>query len=597
MSLRARLCATALSVAAVVPLSSCRHASPTSATGSSKASAAKELEQLSDAYWDYSMRGNPIWATYLADRRFDDQLPDITPEGIQARLDQAKALFKSANEIDPDKLDEEDRVTRDTLLAMLDGEIQGDVCKSELWDVNALDGIQTTLGELPQLHGISAPEHAEHLITRYQKSADWLDQHISNLRVGQQQGYLAAKVAVTRVIEQLDGMLTVAPEQSAFVTSVKLPASFDAKTTEDLQARLLDAVKTRMYPALQRYRDFLQNEYLPEAREQIGVEANRDGAKCYRARILANTHLDLSPERIHSIGLDLAEQNLAEMKAIAKKLTGKEDLAALEAYLAKDPSDHVDSREALLKYADGLIRHAEAKLPEEFGRLPELQVKVKPIEEFREASSPMGYYYSGSEAEHRPGYFYLNTHGAKTVPLYLLQSLTFHESVPGHHLQGAIAQELTSLPKFRRELGDGAYTEGWAHYAELLADELGLYDGDAGRFGMLSDQALRAVRLVVDTGMHHMGWSREKALDYMLTHTAEPRDDAEREIDRYIVWPGQALCYKLGQLEILDLRAEAKKKLGAKFDARAFHDEVLAHGAIPLPVLRGVIERWIERQK
>jgi uncharacterized protein (DUF885 family) len=388
-------------------------------------------------------------------------------------------------------------------------------------------------------------------------------------------------------------MLADPPERSVFVTTVSFPDSWSEAERSERRAPLVEATRTSLYPGLRRYLDFLRGEYLPRARQDVGVRANPDGERCYRARIRANTHLEMSPEEIHHLGLEQVERNLAGMKEIARRLTGGEELAAAVERLANDPTQHVKSREELIRFAQALIARAEAKLPDVLGRLPRQRVQVKPIEEFREQSSPTGYYYNGSEAEGRPGFFYLNTGDPASHPLYLLEALTFHEAVPGHHVQGALAQEMEGLPRFRRELGDAAFTEGWAHYAELLADELGLYSGDAGRFGMLSDQALRAVRLVVDTGMHQFGWTRERALAYMRSHTAEPADDAAREIDRYIAWPGQALAYKLGQLEILELRAEARKRLGPRFDVRAFHDALLSHGAIPLPVLRGAMEEWM----
>lgn len=555
--------------------------------------AARSLEKLSEDYWDLQMQENPIWATYLTDRRFDDQLPDLSPEGRRKAVSRARFLLGETRAIDPKTLHEQDRVTREMLMLLLEGPVQTEVCQAHLWDVNALNGVQTQLGELPSLHPILTPAHAESLVRRFEKSGPWLDQHISNLRVGQEQGYSAAKVAVVRVIAQLESMFATPPAQSPLVTSVVLPADWDEARKKEVRDALTRAVAESVYPGLQRYHLFLKNEYLPQAREAVGVSANRDGAACYRARILAETHLPLTAEEIHAVGKAQAEQNVADMKAIALRMTGKEDLESVKKHLDSKPENHVDSREALMDATRAWIAKAERKVPEVIGRLPKTRVEVKSIETFREQAAPTGYYYSGSSEEQRPAYFYLNTYQPEKRILPLLESLTMHEAVPGHHVQIALAQELEGLPRFRRELGDGAFIEGWAHYAELLADELGLYSGDAGRFGMLSDQSMRAVRLVVDTGMHALGWTREQALQYMLTHTAEPRGDAEREIDRYIVWPGQALTYKLGQLEILRLRKEAMERLGDRFDVRAFHDALLARGAIPLPVLRRVMTDWI----
>jgi uncharacterized protein (DUF885 family) len=584
--------AATLLVLALAP--SCRH-SP-AASEVSNASSSPQLARLAQEYWDYEMRKNPVWATFLADRRFDGELPDLTPAGVAAARQKARTIHGEATSIDPAGLSAQDRITRLMLLALLEGSLDTEICELHLWDVNALDGVQNILGEMPQLHSVREKRHAEALLARYRNSGDLLDQHVSNLRAGQRRGYLAAKPAVVRVVEQLETMLTDPPERSIFVTTVRLPDVWPEGERSQWRARLLEAARASLYPGLRRYRDFLRGEYLASAREKVGVRENPDGERCYRARIRSHTHLDLSPEEIHRLGLKEAERNLAGMKEIARRLTGGEDLEVLKARFAAEPSQRVNTREELIQFAERLIARAEAKLPNVLGRRPRQHVQVKPIEEFREQSSPTGYYYNGSEAEDRPGFFYLNAWDPASRVLYLLEALTFHEAIPGHHIQGALAQELKGLPRFRRELGDPAFTEGWAHYAELLADELGLYSGDAGRFGMLSDQALRAVRLVVDTGMHQFGWTRERALAYMRSHTAEPAEDAAREIDRYIAWPGQALAYKLGQLEILKLRAEATARLGAQFDVRAFHDALLSNGAIPLPVLRAAMGEWLSGQ-
>jgi uncharacterized protein (DUF885 family) len=571
---------------------SCRHSPPHSVEVSDPVAPSQKLEKLAGDYWDLEMRKNPVWATFLADRRFDAELPDITPSGVAAARAKARAILDEARALDPTPLSPQERVTREMLVALLEDSIAAEICEAHLWDVNALDGVQSTLGEMPQLHSVLQKQHAESLIARYRQGGKLLDQHVANLRTGIQRRYLAAKPAVARVIEQLEVMLADPPERSMFVTTVRLPDTWSEQERSELRTLLLEATRTSLYPGLRRYLHVLRNEYLPVAREKVGVEANPDGEQCYRTRIRAHTHLDLSPEEIHRIGLQESERNLAEMKEIARRLAGRDEIDTLKKHLSRDPSQHVKTREELLDFAEGLIARAGAKLATAFSRLPRQQVRVKPIEEFREQSSPTGYYYNGSEAEGRPGYFYLNTWDPSSRTLYLLESLTFHEAIPGHHLQGALAQELKGLPRFRRELGDPAFIEGWAHYAELLAGELGLYSGDAARFGMLSDQSLRAVRLVVDTGMHHFGWTRQRALEYMRSHTAEPPEEMEREIDRYIVWPGQALAYKLGQLEILKLRAEAKARLGDRFDMRAFHDAMLSNGAIPLPVLRRVMNEW-----
>ena len=585
----------ALLAAALLLLSACRHG-PAEAPAHSGTEAARALAELSEAYWDHEMRKAPVWATFLSDRRYDELLPDVSPPGIEAQRARAKKLLDDTRALNDRQLDEADRLTRDTLISLLAAEVGLFVCEAHLWDVNAMDGVQTLLGELPTLHGITDPEHAEALLVRYRKSGAFIDGHIANLRTGSSSGYTAAKVSVQRVLEQLDAMLKGPVEESPWVAEVQ-PKGWSDGRVRRLRAELAKEAEAHVRPALERYRLFLRNEYLPEARVDVGVSANKNGEDCYRAKIRHSTGLALSPEELHKTGLEEASRNAAEMRRLAKALTGRDDvpLSEVNGLLAQDPARTAKDREGLVTFVEGLISRAERVMPQAFGRLPKMKLEVKQIEAFRESSAAPGYYYAGSLAEERPALFYLNTSNPTERLLHMLEPLTFHEAVPGHHLQGALAQELTGLPRFRRELGETAYVEGWAHYAERLADELQLYSGDAGRFAMQSDQALRAVRLVTDTGMHALGWSRERALAYMLEHTAEPRDQAEREIDRYIVWPGQALAYKVGQLEILRLRGEAKKRLGDRFDLRAFHDEVLKRGALPLPILRREVEAWIEK--
>ncbi len=575
----------------------CAHPAVRSGDDASRNPSAR-LTELADAYWDFELREDPINATWLGDRRHDALLPDASEAAHSRRLETVRTLAQQVEAVDPAPLSEEERVTRSVLLTHLHRTLSTELCRSELWDINPLDGVQTVLGELPSLHSIATEEQARTLAERYRHAGTWLQQHMDNLRRGLQRGYRAPRVGVERVIAQLDRMLEQRerPADSSFVALAQLPSGWSEPQRTAARTALATAATEGLFPALGRYRDFLRDEYLAHARPEAGVSANPDGPACYAARIQATIGRPLTPEEIHRTGLAEVEKIEAGMKAIAVRRVGREDIAALEASLLEDPAQHPATREAVLAFNRALLEKAQARLPEVFGRLPKRRLEVKPIEEFREKDAPAGYYYQGDEQGTRPGYYYVNTYNPSERTFFGMEPLAFHEGIPGHHLQIALAQELEGLPAFRRYMGDGAFTEGWAHYAERLADELGLYSGDAGRYGMYSDQSLRAVRLVVDTGLHALGWSREQAIQYMVDHTAEPRGEAEREIDRYIVWPGQALAYKLGQLEILSLREEARRRLGDRFELKAFHDAVLGHGALPLPVLREVMMRWMEAQ-
>jgi uncharacterized protein (DUF885 family) len=554
----------------------------------------KSLARLADDYWRFVLEENPLLSTYLGDRARDEEMPDLSADAHDRAVERLKDLASEVDEIDGNKLAEPDRVTRDVLSNVLRSALDTEVCHLPWWNVNPLDGVQETLAELPQTHGISRPEHARALGVRYLKASVMLDQQIDNLRHGLKKGFSSPKIAVDHVIAQLKAMLAQPPEASTFISLAQLPEDWRDDDKVEVRKHLAEAVRSGLYPALQRYLSFLETEYLPAARSEVGVSANKNGGDCYIARIKALTGYDLSPEEIHKIGLAELEKNEAQMKEISLRLSGSDDLRALKEKLRADRKEHVSSPRELLEYDRLIVQRAEAVLPKIVGRMPSRRVELRPLEAFRERDAPAAYYEEGAWDGARPGYYYVNTYDTPHRLLFQREALAFHEAVPGHHVQLTLAQELKGLPAFRRAVGQTAFVEGWAHYAELLADELGLYSGDEARFGMLSDQALRAARLVVDTGLHTQGWSREQAIQYLVDHTAEPPDECEREVDRYIVWPAQALAYKLGQLEFLRLRAEAKDALGDRFDLRAFHDAVLSNGAIPLPVLRRVMTQWTE---
>lgn len=587
-----RLLAGALLLAG--SLAGCRRA-PRPAPPLSDELESRKLAKLAEDFWAHLMRHNPEWATFHGDRRLDSELSDLSWESHLRMLEETRRLHEDVEALDPDKLAEPDRITREALLSLLSSALSTEVCRQLLWDVNPLDGVQALVLELPRLHSVNSPEQGQSLEVRYLKVGVLVDQHLDNLRRGQKDGYLATKVAVARVVGQLEQALATRPEDSRFLTEVELPGAWRDSEKQELRKSLAEAVRSAVYPALERYLSFLKAEYLARAREQVGLAENEDGEACYEAKIKALTGLLRSAEEIHRLGLEELSRNEAEMRQIALALIGSEDLEALERKLYQSPSQHAANEHQLLLYNTRLVQRAQAAARKAFGRMPSQKLEVKPIETDRAKDSPAGYYYQGSLAERRPGYYYLNTYDAPSRLLFQMEPLAFHETIPGHHLQIALAQEL-KLPRFRRELGEPAFKEGWAHYAERLADELGLYSSPEARFGMLSDQALRAARLVVDTGLHAKGWSREQAIQFLVEHTAEPKDSVEREVDRYIVWPGQALGYKLGQLEILRLRQEAQARLGEKFDLRAFHDRLLANGAIPLATARRVMSQWVEER-
>ncbi len=546
------------------------------------------LGELASRYWELAMDRWPTYATYLGDRRYDDRLSDLSPAARERHLAALDAIAAEAAAIAPAGLSPSSWITREMLLEEIADAHRDESCRFERWTVDPLNGPQVTLAELPNYHTTDTPERAAALVARYRAFGPFFDQHVANLRAGLALGLVAARRPVERVLEQMDEMLAGAPEASAFV----VPA---AKFAGDHPA-LLAAVKDSVWPALRRYRAFLAAEILPRARTgaEVGVGRLPDGAACYAAAIKINSGAERAPADVHALGLRELERIHAEMSALSEKLGGGKDWAA---FAAKAKTTHVfKTRDEVFEAARDALARAELAVPAAFGRLPRLPCTVKRMEAFREKDAVAAYYYSSDAEGTRPGIYYVNTYAPETRPRFNAEVLAFHESIPGHHLQIALASELTGLPKFRRHGANNAYVEGWALYTERLADELGLYSSDLSRFGMLSYDSWRASRLVVDTGLHHLGWTREKAIDFMVANTALTKPEVENEVDRYIVWPGQALGYKLGQLEILRLRALAKERLGPKFDLRAFHDALLGEGAVPLAVMTRRMEAWVAEQ-
>ncbi|MCC6748945.1 MAG: DUF885 domain-containing protein [Deltaproteobacteria bacterium] len=553
------------------------------------------LGRLAQAYWDRLMRAAPERATYLGDRRFDAELPDPSVEARRRLVVDLERLRLGVQALEPGGLSEEERVTRAVLLWSIDGARAEEACRRVLWDLDPLYGPQVWLAELSKHHAIRTSEHAATLLARYRKIPAFLERYRGALAEGLLEGYAVPTLIVDRVLGQLDRLLALPADRSPFVATVVLPASFGKDHAARFRRQLVERVEATVYPALRAHAAFLRREYRPHARSSVGVFALPGGRACYAALARQIAGTTRTPEEIHRIGLDELTRLEGEMRQIARKLAGHEDLPRFMAWLRSRPEMYAKQTSALLARADGIVTRALAALPRAFGRLPRRPVRVRPIEAFRAADAPAAFYYPAPDDGSRPGYFYLNVHDLSARPLYNLEALTYHEAVPGHHLQIALAQEQASLPLFRRHEGQTAFVEGWALYSEVLSDELGLYSSPATRFGYLNYQAWRAARLVVDTGLHALGWSRERALRFMQERTALTPREVENEIDRYINWPGQALAYLLGRLTFQELRSRATRALGPRFRLAAFHDEALRHGAVPLEILSTLIDAWIAR--
>jgi uncharacterized protein (DUF885 family) len=492
-----------------------------------------------------------------------------------------------------------DRVTGGLLLNEIDADLARAACELDDWVVDAREGPQVNYLRLPELQPVRTVAEGRALASRWQKIGPAIDQERENLRRGLAAGKVTTRAEVTRVIGQLDDLLAK-PDADWPLTALARAAHADwpAPDREAFVAAVTGAVSQQIRPAFERYRELLRGEILPRARDDAhaGVSNVPGGAACYTRLIKVHTSLELPAAEIHRIGLEELARIQTEMRLLGQEALGTADLAEIRRRLLGDKKLNFSTRGEILAAATATLARAAAAEPRFLGHLPRTPCVVKPIDAFEEKDSPIAYYRPAAVDGSRPGTYYVNTYKPETRPRHEVEALAFHESIPGHHIQIALAQELTGLPEFRKHVGVTAFVEGWGLYAEGLADELGLYSGPLQRLGRLSFSAWRAIRLVVDTGVHALGWSRERAIAFMAENAALAPANIVNEVDRYIAWPGQALAYKLGELEIRRLRADAEHRLGARFDLRAFHDTLLGSGAVSLPVLREQIEAWVTAQ-
>ncbi len=559
-------------------------------------SAATDLANLAEEFWDGFLGANPAFATVIGDRRFDDRLEDRSPEAIGSELRRLDSVIAAATAIEPERLSPTERITRQMLIDEATGQSTAIRTGLHEWTVDVMSGPQTTLLDLVEYQTIVTPNDGERLVARWRAIGPYIDQIIADLRRGLRSGRVAVRTPVERTIDELRTLERRPPEEWKLASPAHAPhLEWPGAERETFAADLLAAVADVAVPAFRRYREVLEEEVLPAARpdDRPGLGHVPDGPAAYRAMIRVHTTLDLEPEAIHETGLREIARIDAEFVELGRRVLGTTDLASTLAALRADPGLRFSYADEVFATAVNSLKRAQAATPVWFGRLPQAPCEVVRIPEHAEAHQTIAYYAWPAMDGTRPGRYYINLYEPTTRPRYEAEALAFHEAVPGHHLQIAIAQELEGLPAFQRMLGSTAFSEGWGLYTERLSDEMGLYSSDLDRFGILSFDAWRAGRLVVDTGMHALGWSRQQAIDYLKEHTALGENNIANEVDRYIVWPGQALAYKVGQLEILRLRAEARGRLGDRFDIRAFHDAVLGAGAVSLTTLGQMVETWV----
>ena len=575
--------------------------------------APQRLRSLADRYWLLLLEttslpllgagglGGPLYATSLGDHRFDARLDDPSPA---ARVRLSRALVQLRKELEAlpaAELTGEDAITLQILRGQLDDARAGEVCTGELWLVDQMNGAQQALPQIPSFYPLGTARGAADLAARFGQGGRYFDQLIANLQNGLIQGKSSPKANIRAVIDQLGRLLeqpvVLAPPEERFSG---LPESERGPARAAIQR----AIDDQLVPGLRRYRDFLQSTLLPQARTDVGLWAQPGGDACYSFLVRYHTGSSLSPAELHQLGLSELAKIEAEQEEIARSQgakpgnDGRFDLRAFRASLNERKDQFKSTGEELLAWNKATLSRAEAAIPRAFNRVAPRPFETRPIESYRAANQVPAYYQPATDDGSQPAIYYVNLYKPETRALYNEEALCFHETVPGHHLQGTIAQELKGLPDFRRQTGETAYVEGWALYCERMADEtLHLYSGPLARYGMLGYQAWRASRLVVDTGMHALKWDRAKALQFLIDHTTLTPDEAANEIDRYLIMPGQALGYLVGELEMFRLRHQAEKQLGDRFDIKAFHEVVLNHGAVPLPVLAKLVGDWTAEQQ
>jgi uncharacterized protein (DUF885 family) len=584
---------TAFVGACLVAISAgCKNGGNAPAVAPAPERADSRVRALADAYLEGYFERNPDQVTLFGvSGRRHDALPDNSFDALRAWQAKEDGWLAQAKQIDPAAIDAPAlRSTYAIVREALDASIGARVCRYELWTVSQfVNGWQVQDGYTVTIQPVGTDQARKEALARWSRLPRYVDTEIANLREGLKAGYSAPKGNVRIVIDQMNTLIATPTAESPFDS----PAVRDKTPQFAAQFDLL--VREQIVPAFKRYRDFLEKEYLPAAREAIGVSANPGGAACYDASVRYHSSLPIPAADVHATGLREVERLDAEMKAIGERSFGLHDVPTLLQHARTEKRYLFKSPDELIARSQAALARAKDRIHDWFGLLPKADVVIERYPKFREKNGP-NEYNPPAEDGSRPAVFFINAYEAEKKSRVEAESTAFHETIPGHHLQGAIAIERKTIHPIGRYLGNAGYQEGWALYAERLADEMKLYSTDLDRLGMLSSQALRAVRLVVDSGIHTLGWTRQQAIDYMLAHTAEDRADVVSEVDRYIIYPGQATAYMLGTLEISKARTDAQQSMGARFDIKQFHDRVLEDGAIPVRFLHEKIRIWAQPQ-
>ncbi len=559
---------------------------------------AAELDALLKEEWELRLRENPLQASGVGDHRYADKLPAIAPADLERRAQAQQAFLERSSRIDRAALSSADRINYDMWRRELEDDLLRYRFGAHRIPILADSGFHISFADLPTRTQLGNVKDYESYIARLRAFPAYMDQQIAYMREGLKAGFTQPQV----ILEGYDGTISAHVVDDVSKSVFMRPFSrFPVGVPEAERGRLTDAgraaVAEAVVPSYRRFLDFMTKEYAPGARKSTGAKDLPNGRAYYEALVKIFTTLDVTPEQVHEIGKKEVARIDAEMRTVMKEAGFTGEFAEFLTFLRTDPRFYAKTPQELLKEASFIAKKMDAKLPSLFGRLPRQPYGVEPVPDAIAPKYTGGRYVPAAPGGTRAGTYWVNTYNLSSRPLYILESLTLHEAVPGHHLQNALQREMTGLPDFRRFASVNAFGEGWGLYSERLGLEAGFYQDPYSNFGRLTYEMWRACRLVVDTGLHALGWTRQQAMDYLASHTALSLHEVRTETDRYIAWPGQALAYKMGELKIRELRARAEKELGTRFDVRAFHDEVLRNGPVPLTVLESEVDAFIAKAK
>ncbi|MYM26393.1 DUF885 family protein [Duganella sp. FT135W] len=555
------------------------------------------LNQLIKEQWDYTMRSSPEWASLLGDKRYNDQWSDFSQAGIDADIKASADFLKRFEAVDTTGFPLQEQLNRELMLRQLHQSVDGARFKEWEMPLAQNSGVHLDTPQIVPLLPFETVKDYEDYIKRLHTLPKLFDQTRVQMENGVKDKLMPPQFLIPKIVKQCDDVAAMKPADSPFAEPLKrFPKDFSAADKARLSKEILAAVKNDVNPAYKKLAVYAKTKYQPYGRKDVGMWSLPDGGARYTFKVKSSTTTDMTPEQIHQLGLSEVARIEVQMLETAKKL-GYSDLKSFNKAVADNPALHPKSRQEILdlyqKYTDQMY----PQLPNQFGVLPKNKLEIKPVEEFAEKGASGAAYMPGSADGKRPGRVQVNTGDFEHRSTISIETTALHEGVPGHHMQLTIAQEIQGLPDFRQQGGYTAYVEGWALYSERLGEELGFYKDPYSYYGHLQDEMLRAIRLVVDTGLHYKKWNRQQVVDFFHDHSGTEEVEVQSETDRYIVWPGQALGYKIGQLKILELRDYARKELGAGFDIRKFHDQVLGAGALPMDVLETHIKDWVASEK